>query len=266
MAIVTGASDGLGKEFAHGLAEAGATVVVAARRADLLERFAADLHDEHGTPALAVATDVTSEAEVVALVEQTVAAFGTVDVLVNNAGMTRMQPFLEHGVEEWREVIEVNLTGSFLMAREVAKVMTARTSGSIINVSSVFALGATRQFPVISYYAAKGGVEGLTKGLAVELGSSNVGSTRSPRASSRRRCPRACSARTSPARPFAATCSSRVRHYRHCRRARTCAGPCATSRATSRLSSPASCWSSTAAGVPSRTVMLFLTSNLQESA
>ena len=86
MAIVTGASDGLGKEFAHGLAEAGATVVVAARRADLLERFAADLHDEHGTPALAVATDVTSEAEVVALVGQTVAAFGTVDVWSTTPG------------------------------------------------------------------------------------------------------------------------------------------------------------------------------------
>ena len=68
----------------------------------------------------------------------------------------------------------MNLTGSFLTAREAARVMVARGSGSIINVSSVFAMGATKRFPVISYYAAKGGVEGLTKGLAVELGDSNV--------------------------------------------------------------------------------------------
>jgi gluconate 5-dehydrogenase len=174
VAIVTGASDGLGKQFAHGLAEAGATVVVAARRADLLEPFAAQLHEQHGTPALAVATDVTSESDVCALVERTVEEFGALDVLVNNAGATRMQPLLDHTLEEWREVVDVNLTGSFLMAREAARVMVPRGSGSIINVSSVFALGATRQFPVISYYAAKGGVEGLTKGLAVELGVHNV--------------------------------------------------------------------------------------------
>jgi gluconate 5-dehydrogenase len=174
VAIVTGASDGLGKQFAHGLAEAGATVVVAARRADLVERFAAELGAEHGTPALAVATDVTSESEVVALVARTVEAFGAVDVLVNNAGATHMQPLLEHTLSDWQRVIDVNLTGSFLMAREAARVMIPRGSGSIINVSSVFAMGATRRFPVISYYAAKGGVEGLTKGLAVELGDRNI--------------------------------------------------------------------------------------------
>jgi NAD(P)-dependent dehydrogenase (short-subunit alcohol dehydrogenase family) len=174
VAIVTGASDGLGKQFAHGLAEAGATVVVAARRADLLERFAAELGEEHGTPALAVSTDVTSEPEVAALVERVVDTFGTLDVLVNNAGATHLQPVLEHSLEDWQRVVGVNLTGSFLMAREAARVMVPQRSGSIINVSSVFALGATKRFPVISYYAAKGGVEGLTKGLAVELGEHNV--------------------------------------------------------------------------------------------
>jgi NAD(P)-dependent dehydrogenase (short-subunit alcohol dehydrogenase family) len=174
VAIVTGASDGLGKQFAHGLAEAGATVVVAARRADLLERFADELREQHATPVLAARTDVTSESDASGLVARTVEQFGTVDVLVNNAGATRMLPLLEHTLDDWSEVIDVNLTGSFLMAREAAKVMVPRRSGSIVNVSSVFALGATKQFPVISYYAAKGGVEGLTKGLAVELGEHNV--------------------------------------------------------------------------------------------
>ena len=174
VAIVTGASDGLGKQFAHGLAEAGASVVIAARRGDLLERFAAELREQHGTPVLAVPTDVTSESDVRAVVTRTAESFGTIDVLVNNAGATRMLPLLEHTLEEWQQVIDVNLTGSFLMARETARVMIPQGSGSIVNVSSVFALGATRQFPVISYYAAKGGVEGLTKGLAVELGPHNV--------------------------------------------------------------------------------------------
>jgi gluconate 5-dehydrogenase len=174
VAIVTGASDGLGKQFAHGLAEAGATVVVAARRGDLLEHFAAELRDLHGTPALAVTADVTLESDVKALVEQTVESFGALDVLVNNAGATRLLPLLEHTLADWQQVIDVNLTGSFLMAREAARVMIPRRSGSIINVSSVFALGATKAFPVISYYAAKGGVEGLTRGLAVELGDHNV--------------------------------------------------------------------------------------------
>ena len=174
MAIVTGASDGLGKQFAHGLAEAGATVVLAARRAGLLEQFAAELREQHGVQVLAVTTDVTLEPDVGALVESAVDAYGAVDVLVNNAGATRMLPLLEHTLADWQEVIDVNLTGSFLMAREVARVMVPRGSGSIINVSSVFALGATKAFPVISYYAAKGGIEGLTKGLAVELGEHNV--------------------------------------------------------------------------------------------
>jgi gluconate 5-dehydrogenase len=110
----------------------------------------------------------------VALVERTVEEFGGVDVLVNNAGATHMQPFLEHTLSDWQRVVDVNLTGSFLMAREAARVMVPRGSGSIVNVSSVFAMGATKRFPVIAYYAAKGGVEGLTKGLAVELGDRGV--------------------------------------------------------------------------------------------
>lgn len=174
VAIVTGCSDGLGTQFAHGLAEAGATVVVAARRADLVERFAAELSELHGVRALAVPTDVTHESDVRRLVERTIDSYGAIDVLVNNAGATRMVPLLEHTLADWQHVIDVNLTGSFLMAREVARVMVPRRSGSIINISSVFAFGATKAFPVIAYYAAKGGIEGLTKGLAVELGDRNV--------------------------------------------------------------------------------------------
>jgi gluconate 5-dehydrogenase len=170
VAIVTGASDGLGKEFAHGLAEGGAKVVVSARRAELLDRVAAELREEHGVEAIAVPADVSDEESVAALVAATVDAFGTVDVLVNNAGTTILTPLVEHTLDQWQQVIGVNLTGTFLAAREAAKVMVLRRSGSIVNISSVFGFGATSEYPVISYYASKGGVEGLTKGLAVELG------------------------------------------------------------------------------------------------
>jgi NAD(P)-dependent dehydrogenase (short-subunit alcohol dehydrogenase family) len=174
VAIVTGASDGLGKEFAHGLAEAGARIVVAARRRELLEQFAEELRREHAVEALAVPTDVSDEDSVTRLMTATVDAFGTVDVLVNNAGTTLMRPLLEHTLADWQGVIDVNLTGAFLASREAARVMVPKRSGSIVNISSVFAQGATSEYPVVSYYASKGGVEGLTKALAVELGPHNV--------------------------------------------------------------------------------------------
>jgi gluconate 5-dehydrogenase len=174
VAIVTGASDGLGKDFAHGLAEAGAHVVVAARRSELLESVAAELRDQHGVESLAVPADVSDEASVAGMVAATVETFGTVDVLVNNAGVTLMKPLLEHTLDDWRSVVDVNLTGAFLASREAARVMIPKRSGSIVNISSVFAMGATREYPIVSYYASKGGVEGLTKALAVELGEHNV--------------------------------------------------------------------------------------------
>ena len=163
-----------------------------------------------------------------------------------------MAPLLEHTLSDWQRVVDVNLTGSFLTAREAARVMVARGSGSIINVSSVFAMGATKRFPVISYYAAKGGVEGLTKGLAVELGDSNVrvnaiapGFFPSPMSSGH------VQRETSPVRRSGARCWCRGRRCPRCRAARICAAPSGTSRATSRPSSPGIPWSSTVAGVPS---------------
>ena len=174
VAIITGASDGLGQEFARGLAEAGATVVLAARRADLLEQAAAELRDDHQIEAIAVPTDVCDEASVDGLIAATVGTFGAIDVLVNNAGLSLLRPLLEHTLTDWQQVINVNLTGTFLVAREAARAMIPRGSGSIVNISSVFAYGATPEYPVVSYYASKGGVEGLTKALAVELGPHNI--------------------------------------------------------------------------------------------
>jgi NAD(P)-dependent dehydrogenase (short-subunit alcohol dehydrogenase family) len=174
VAIVTGASAGLGVEFADALAACGAHVVLAARREDRLVELAGQIEERHGVHALPVRTDVSVEADIVRLMEATVDAFGTIDVLVNNAGTTIGKPLLEHTLDDWRTVIDANLTSIFLASREAARIMVEKRSGSIVNVGSVFGQTAVRQFPIVGYYASKGGVTMLTRALAVELGRHNV--------------------------------------------------------------------------------------------
>jgi NAD(P)-dependent dehydrogenase (short-subunit alcohol dehydrogenase family) len=173
VAIVTGASSGLGVEFVHALGACGASLVLAARRGDVLRELAGELRKEHGVPAMPVETDVSREADVVRLVDRAVEEFGTVDVLVNNAGMYIVKPLTEQTLDDWRTVMDVNLTSAFLGCREVAKVMIPRRSGSIVNIASTFGFGGTI-FPEVSYYASKGGMVALTKALAVELGKSGI--------------------------------------------------------------------------------------------
>jgi NAD(P)-dependent dehydrogenase (short-subunit alcohol dehydrogenase family) len=174
VAIVTGASAGLGVEFAHGLAGSGAHVVLAARREERLRALAAELESRYGVRALPVRTDVTSEADWAALAQTAVDELGTIDILVNNAGSTLARPLLEHTLDDWHSILDANLTSSFLGCREAARVMVPKRSGSIVNVSSVFAFTAIPHFPIVGYYASKGGVTALTKALAVELGKANV--------------------------------------------------------------------------------------------
>jgi gluconate 5-dehydrogenase len=99
--------------------------------------------------------------------------FGTVDVLINNAGMYIVKPLIEQTLEDWHTVMDVNLTSAFLATREVAKVMIPKKSGSIINISSTFGFGGT-EFTEVSYYTSKGGMVIMTKALAVELGKYNI--------------------------------------------------------------------------------------------
>jgi NAD(P)-dependent dehydrogenase (short-subunit alcohol dehydrogenase family) len=174
VAIVTGASVGIGVEFADALAESGANVVLAARREDRIRELAETIERERGVDALAVRTDMTDEAAVAALVHAAVERFGKLDILVNNAGTTVARPLLEHTLEDWRRVIDVNLTGVFLASREAARAMIPNRSGSIVNIGSVYGATASRQFPIVSYYASKGGITMLTKALAVELGQHNI--------------------------------------------------------------------------------------------
>lgn len=167
VAVVTGASSGLGVVFAETLAAAGARVVLAARRRERLESLA-DRLVAGGAEAFAVACDVADERQVEALVEATLERFGNVDVLVNNAGVTHPQPAESESLEDWRRVIDVNLTGLFCCAQRLGRPMLEAGQGAIVNVASVLGLVGAGQIPQASYAAAKGGVVNLTRELAAQ--------------------------------------------------------------------------------------------------
>jgi NAD(P)-dependent dehydrogenase (short-subunit alcohol dehydrogenase family) len=162
VAIVTGASSGLGVAFAQGLAEAGADVVLGARRADRLEDTAALVRDA-GRRALAVATDVADPESCTALVEAAMSEFGRVDVLVNNAGVGTAVPATRESPEQFRSVIDVNLNGCYWMAQACGRVM--QPGSSIINISSVLGL-TTAGLPQAAYASSKAGLIGMTRDLA----------------------------------------------------------------------------------------------------
>lgn len=171
MAVVTGASRGLGRAIALALGEAGAQVGLGARSQAGLEETA-DLVSRAGSRAAVVPTDVSRYADVEALIERTTAVFGRLDVVVNNSGVARVAPLAEMSVDDWRFMLDVNLTGVFHGCRAAARHLIAQRSGKIINVASV--LGAVG-VPGYSVYAAtKGGVIALTRALGVEWARHNV--------------------------------------------------------------------------------------------
>jgi NAD(P)-dependent dehydrogenase (short-subunit alcohol dehydrogenase family) len=161
-AIVTGASAGLGAVFAEALAEAGADVAVAARRADRLEAAKAAVQ-AHGRRSLAVGTDVSVPEDCRRLVEATIAAYGHVDILVNNAGLGTAVPATREKPEEFRRVIDINLNGCYWMAQECGRVM--QPGSAIVNISSVLGI-TTAGLPQAAYTASKAGLIGLTRDLA----------------------------------------------------------------------------------------------------
>jgi NAD(P)-dependent dehydrogenase (short-subunit alcohol dehydrogenase family) len=162
VAVVTGASSGLGVAFAQALAEAGADVALGARREDRLADTRA-LVEKAGRRALTVRTDVTEPADCDALVAATVAEFGKVDILVNNAGVGTAHPATRETPEQFRSVIELNLNGCYWMAQACGRVMGP--GSSIINISSVLGL-TTTGLPQAAYASSKAGLIGLTRDLA----------------------------------------------------------------------------------------------------
>jgi NAD(P)-dependent dehydrogenase (short-subunit alcohol dehydrogenase family) len=164
VAIVTGASAGLGARFARVLDGVGARVVVTARRAERLEELAGELADGY-----AVACDLGDADAPGRLVGETLERFGRVDVVVNNAGVTRIGPALDEELEEFRRVVEVNLVAPYAIAQLAARAMLELgISGSIVNVASILGIVGVGQIPQAGYTAAKGGLVNMTRELAAQ--------------------------------------------------------------------------------------------------
>ncbi len=163
VAVLTGASSGLGRRFAEVLSAAGAALVVAARRRDELARLAAELPG-----VLALETDVTDAGDLERLVATSLEQFGQIDVLVNNAGTVAVAPALEEGAASFRRVLEVNLTAPFLLSQLVARRMVDAGGGVIVNVASVLGLVGSARIPQASYAASKGALVNLTRELAAQ--------------------------------------------------------------------------------------------------
>jgi len=164
VAIVTGASSGLGVAFARALSEAGATVVLGARRADRLAAVAEAIRADGGQ-ALSVPVDVADPASCTSLAETAMAEYGRIDILVNNAGVGTAYPASRETPDQFRSVIDVNLNGSYWMAQACGRHM--QPGSSIVNISSVLAL-TTAGLPQAAYSASKAGLIGLTRDLAAQ--------------------------------------------------------------------------------------------------
>jgi len=174
VAIVTGGSIGLGRQMAEGLAEMGANVALCARKKERCEQAAEELR-WHGVKTLALGCDVKNPDQVRDVVGETIAQFGRLDILINNAGTSWGAPVEEMRLEHWNKVIETNLTGTFLFSQAAGKHMVAQRRGKIINIASVAGLqGAPPEFQAIGYHASKGGVIAFTKDLACKWGIHNI--------------------------------------------------------------------------------------------
>ena len=166
VALITGGSRGLGLSMATGLAQAGAVTVLCSRKAAEAQQAAASIRKETGRESVGLAGDVTDEASVSGLVQSVVSRFGRLDVLVNSAGVNIRHPVEEFPPAEFRQIIDTNLTGTWLCCRAVAPVLREHKRGSVINVGS--ALGAIGIPERSAYCASKAGVLGMTRVLALE--------------------------------------------------------------------------------------------------
>ena len=169
-AIVTGGSRGLGKEMAEGLAEAGASLMLLARRQQWLEPTVEEFC-KRGFTCESQICDVSDAAAVQTAIDRTLAAYGQIDILINNAGVTWGAPAEEMPLEQWQRVLDVSLTGAFLFARGVGRRMLERGSGTIINIASVAGLkSGLGELSIVGYSAAKGGMIAMTRELAAKWG------------------------------------------------------------------------------------------------
>lgn len=172
VALITGAGSGLGRQFAETLSDAGASVVLAARRREKLEETA-ELVRNKGGNAICLELDVTNSLSVTNCVRETASEFGTPDILVNNAGIAKQAFLTDISEDDWDAVLDTNLKGVFMVAQAVAKSMiNADKHGSIINIASVLGLRVSKALG--SYIAAKSAVVQLTKAMAIEWSRYNI--------------------------------------------------------------------------------------------
>ena len=170
VAIVTGGSRGIGKEMAEALAEAGASLMLCARRAEWLDKTVAEFRGK-GFSAEGKLCDVAEPDQVQTVVDASMKAFGSVDILVNNAGISWGAMPEEMPLDKWQKVLDVNLTGCFLFAQAAGRVMLTQGSGSIINVASIAGITSSANGPFYAgYVASKAGLIGLTRELAASWG------------------------------------------------------------------------------------------------
>ncbi|CAH0345850.1 SDR family oxidoreductase [Bacillus sp. CECT 9360] len=174
-AIITGGGRGLGEQIARGLAEAGANVVLCSRKKEACEEVAEEVR-KLGVKAIALKCDISNPDDVQAVVDTAKSEFGSIDILVNNSGATWGAPAEEMPLEAWNKVINVNVTGTFIMSQAAGKVMIEQGGGKIINIASVAGLGGTdpRVMDTIGYNTSKGAVITFTKDLAVKWGRHNI--------------------------------------------------------------------------------------------
>jgi NAD(P)-dependent dehydrogenase (short-subunit alcohol dehydrogenase family) len=175
VALVTGGGRGIGKFIATGLAEAGASLIIASRKLDTCEKTAKELA-ELGIRAVPAVCDMGSKDSIEKLVTTAIEAFGGVDILVNNAGITWGAPTLDYPIEKWEKVFDVNVKGVWILTQKIAQVMKAKGGGKIINISSIFGSRGSAEptHPAVAYNSSKAAIEVLTKNLAVKLAAHNI--------------------------------------------------------------------------------------------
>lgn len=170
VAVITGASVGLGLQMAKAFARQGANLILLARRQNLLEQNAKAIAEEFGVEVLPVVCDITVTEQVKQAVERVMACFGRVDILVNNAGTGAVGPAEEVSDEQFRHEMEIDLFGTFVCSREFGKRMIEARYGRIINIASMYGLVGNMIIGSAPYHAAKGGVVNFTRALAGEWG------------------------------------------------------------------------------------------------
>ena len=178
VALVTGGSRGLGLQIAETLVELGARVALVARKADELDAAVAHLAATYGADAVPLACDLSDVRAVAPVVERAIAALGPIDILVNNAGTTWGAATVEHPLEAWQKVVNLNLTATFLVTQEVGKrCMLPRRRGKVINIASILGLvggGEPNRPATLAYNTSKGGIVSFTRSLAAEWAAYDV--------------------------------------------------------------------------------------------